>query len=566
MNNTYNNPTVKFPFKGDGPRVLLIRLPYSYEIYHSTYKNKFKVGDKQVEPPLALMQIGSYALKSGADIRIIDGEAENLSLSEITERVLIYQPDIVGITSTTPESEGVMILSQKIKDIMPKVITVAGGAHATHVPWKFLEESNVIDYVIMYEGEKSFSALVKNDTELLNEYTMNARLLLEEKGVTYKKYFSKILLGPSMSANELDENLALREEPYIDSSHYYHAHPSFGLVKLESIETARGCPFGCTFCSSARSGLGQRSVEGVLEEIVYINSLLKKKQEKGCILFLDDTLTVNRARSIEIFEGMLKRQINVDFKSFTRANTIATKNGINEDIKFARLMKKAGSSILSFGIESGSEKINADMQKNVSLDDYRNAYKILEIVGFEERRGSFIVGHPFESEENIKESIDFALELKLQRIGVNIMTPYPGTKVYEYAQEGKGIYFEENANDYSQYLRWGKSVVSTEYLSAKDLELWHKKFLMKVYSSYHPLRHSVMSALGGNLSGYFHRPVIKALKQRTQMYFKNNGSGNETVDHSRYNHKKWGDPHITKQDCIEVLSRLYGMKRSRVQI
>jgi anaerobic magnesium-protoporphyrin IX monomethyl ester cyclase len=78
------------------------------------------------------------------------------------------------------------------------------------------------------------------------------------------------------------------------------------------------------------------------------------------------------------------------------------------------------------------------MQKGTKLQDYRDAYRMIEEVGIT-KRASFIIGHPFETEETIRHSLDFAIELDLDEIGVNIMTPYPGQVTFRDAYEGKGI-------------------------------------------------------------------------------------------------------------------------------
>ena len=124
------------------------------------------------------------------------------------------------------------------------------------------------------------------------------------------------------------------------------------------------------------------------------------------------------------------------------------------------------------------------------------------------KRGSFIIGHPFETKDTIRDSINFALELDLDEVGVNIMTPYPGQLTYRDALSAKGIWLSHhihyedlrprgqninstwpdygsvNWHDYwRDHLRWGSSVVETETLSAEALVYWHGRFLQEVYGS-----------------------------------------------------------------------------------
>ena len=214
---------------------------------------------------------------------------------------------------------------------------------------------------------------------------------------------------------------------------------------------------------------------------------------------------------------MERRGFRMRYSGFTRANTIATNAGLAEDLEFASLMKRVGFNTLSFGIETGSDTINAAMKKGVTKDHYRRAYSILSAVDFEERRGSFIVGHPYETAASVVESIEFARELGLHRVGVNIMTPYPGTEVYDAARLGNGLYFEGSARDFDRFRRWGSSVVSTEELSADALTYWHRRFLAEIYGSRHVIGHSLSELRRGNRSRFYHRPVMSVILDQSRM-------------------------------------------------
>ena len=196
------------------------------------------------------------------------------------------------------------------------------------------------------------------------------------------------------------------------------------------------------------------------------------------------------------------------------------------------------------------------MNKGAALDDYRRAYEVLDEAGFEEHRGSFIIGHPHETEQTIRESIDFAREVGLHRVGVNIMTPYPGTAVYDDARNGRGLYFEPRACDYAQYRRWGRSVVSTDELSAEALEYWHGRFLAEVYSTDQVVRHAMKEFRRGNRSRFYFRPVLEANRHRKQMVREGSWQSPKrfpTPDHSDYDTCQWAQAHVTKRDCQATL-------------
>jgi anaerobic magnesium-protoporphyrin IX monomethyl ester cyclase len=553
-------------------KVVLVRPEYSFTIYSATYRNKFGLGDKQVSTPMALMQLGAELVKAGHDVRIIDAEAENLSENgELMDRIAAERPDIVGVTCTSPEYSRAKSLLQAVKLRIPRVMTVIGGAHATHVPWELATEIEGVNYVVIYEGEKALVAVADGDSERLAEYAENARALMSQVGAIPPVGGGTPLLGPNQTVEDLEQVRPLRERPYLDMTWYRYSDPGHGLVITDSIETARGCPFACTFCSSARSGLGMRRVETVLDELEVVQARFRRAGGTGLLLFLDDTLTFSRQRATELFEGMLRRGFRMHCAGFTRANTIHTRFGRHGDREFASLMRRVGFRNISFGVETGSEAINEQMKKGVSLDDYRQACALLRHVGFEEIRGSFIIGNPYETAETIWQSISFAKELRLDRIGVNIMTPYPGTAAYESARLGRGLYFERGATDYQNYRRWGSAVVSTDELTSEALIWWHGRFLAEVYSSAHALRHSWRNIRSGNRSRFYHRPVIDALNRRARMWW----SGQWVTapdfgrpDHSHYDSSFWGAAHIHKTDCLKFLRERYatGFQRKPIRM
>jgi radical SAM superfamily enzyme YgiQ (UPF0313 family) len=215
---------------------------------------------------MALMQLAGALVEAECDVRIIDGEVESLSLNELVDRICSMRPDFVGVTGTTPEFAAAKFVIEETKQRFPSAVTVIGGAHATHVPWDVANQIDGIDYVVVFEGEKALAAICTGDNAQLNEYTENAQQLLEMKGIGSQN--TAILLGPNQTVKDLERVKPARTMPIIDMCHYRYADPQLGLVATESVETTRGCPDGCTFCSSARSGLGMRSVDSILDESV----------------------------------------------------------------------------------------------------------------------------------------------------------------------------------------------------------------------------------------------------------------------------------------------------------
>lgn len=507
------------------PRIALIRPAYSAQIYGNVYKQD-KNTAREIRPPLGLMAMAGYLKTFGHQVRIIDGEPELLSQEQTVDAALSFQPDIIGVTSTTPEYPFAYEILQTIKKRRPDIITVFGGAHITNLPEHTIDDlGDAADWGVLWEGEKPLAAIANGNPEEYRWQGDGKLLMARER-----------LSGEELESFEPDR-------PALDMKQYHFVDTAMGLVQNDALEVARGCPFSCAFCTSRKTLLSRRSVDSVMKEI--INSA--NTYGTRLFMFFDDTFTLHKEQSTALFEELIKAKKKgvipegVHFYGFTRANTM-------HDYDFVKLMKEAGCDKITFGIETGNEHILKMTQKGTKLDDYRIAYEMMEDLGVT-KRGSFIIGHPYETEDTIRDSINFALELDLDEVGVNIMTPYPGQKTYRDALEADGIWLSHsihyrelrkngelrdswkdygavNWHDYwKDHLRWGRSVVETETLSEEALIYWHGRFLQEVYGSEQMAARRQLFIDGGNDDDYWHRPWRVNAKRNAERieHEKNNG-------------------------------------------
>jgi len=504
-------------------RITLVRPAYSAQIYGKVYDQQ-KDTLREIRPPLGLMAISGYLKAFGHKVTIIDGEPDLLSEEETVSRTLMTQPEIVGVTSTTPEYPFAYGILRQIKKLAPNVETVFGGAHITNLPEHTIADLDpFINWGVISEGEKPMLAIANGNPEkYLWKPAQNNKLLMADENLTSTELGS---FTPDRYSLEMSD--------------YRFVDTSMGLVQNDALEIARGCPFACAFCTSRKTLIRHRTIDHVVNEIV------RSAQEFNTKLFMffDDTFTIHRNRAIELFEriidlkrrGMLAKDVH--FYGFTRANTL-------HDYELLRTLKLAGCDKITLGIETGNPDILRMTYKGTKLDDYRKAYQMLEEFDIT-KRGSFIIGHPFETKDTIRDSINFALELDLDEVGVNIMTPYPGQLTYRDALSAKGIWLshhihyeelrprDQNINstwpDYSSvnwhdywrdHLRWGSSVVETETLSAEALVYWHSRFLQEVYGSERMARRRRKFIDAGNDDEYWHRPWrVNAQRNRERIAF-----------------------------------------------
>lgn len=500
-------------------RTTLVRPAYSVAIYGDLF-GKEDNDRREIRPPLGLMALAGYVRARGHDCAILDGEPGLWSVEETCSRVLATDPTHVGVTSTTPEWPYALQIIRRLKAARPDLTIILGGAHVTTLPYQTLREAgDAVDWAVLYEGEVPLLAILEG------------RPASAAWGAGDDP---RLLLAPArLSPEELSAFTPSREA--VDMSRYKYVDTGVGLVANDAIESARGCPFGCAFCTSRRTRHVARSVGSVIDEIV----MSARDYGTKLFMFFDDTFTLNRARAVEMFSDILAKKRrglipqDVKFYGFTRANTV--------DFELMKLLKEAGCDKLTLGVETGDETILQQMQKGVKLHDYVEAYRILDDLGIT-KRASFIVGHPYETRRTVRKSIDFALSLDLDEIGVNILTPFPGLVTFRDAMAGRGIWFshpmhyphphphppnatsagtddpsgsaelwrDHAATDWADYwkkhLRWQSAVIETEELSSEAIAYWHARFLQEVYGSPGMARRREAKLAAGMTDEYWHRP------------------------------------------------------------
>jgi radical SAM superfamily enzyme YgiQ (UPF0313 family) len=142
--------------------------------------------------------------------------------------------------------------------------------------------------------------------------------------------------------------------------------------------------------------------------------------------FFDDTFVLLEKRVIEVCEEIKRRNLDVSWICFGRANTVTRRS--------LEAIKSAGCKKISFGLESGSQEILTKMRKKITLEQSRNAVKLSKRVGLKVH-ASFMLGNIGETKETIRKTIDFAKSLPLANATFFITSPYPGTELYEIAIE-----------------------------------------------------------------------------------------------------------------------------------
>jgi len=329
--------------------------------------------------------------------------------NEVKSVISDFKPDLVGISVMTAKYASAQKITKIIKQLNPNVKIVWGGPHVSADGLTVMKENHQIDFAIYGEGESAFNNLVfaiENESDLSNIGSL-----------IYRNDNDVICTNPEEFINNLD-NLPF---PLRDADVF---QDRYGKYELGNIMTSRGCPYQCTFCNSFKVWGHKtrfRSVDNILNEI---DNIINKFNIRS-FHFSDDTFTLNKKHVFEFCSGLKERNINISWSCTTRLDVL------DEDIIIA--MKKSGLSVVTVGVESGSDKILKLIKKGLDKEEIRRGIDLLNKFKID-WHAFFMIGFPFEEEADILETRKFIRELNPTRVELSIFTPYPGSELFEEAK------------------------------------------------------------------------------------------------------------------------------------
>jgi len=372
-------------------------------------------------PPLGQLYIASFLRENGYPVNFIDADNQDLSHEEIIEVIQNNDSKIIGITCLTAQLNEVYKLSEFLKTSDQEYTIIVGGPHPSAIPVEVLNECKYIDVVVIGEGEHTFLEIVQ---KIENGFEYN-----DVQGIASWVNGEIIISEPRILIKDIDE-LPLPAYDLIESFHDYPGtYPSRDFPSMY-IMGSRGCPFKCSFCSDAiwKGSLRKRDPIKIIDEA----ELLITKYGIKEIFFQDDTFNIDKKWFSSICNEIIKRDLQnkCTFKCPMRAN----KNLISDEI--FSLAKKANFWIVFFGVESGSQKVLDEIDKNLTKDEIIRAFAIARKFGIK-TIASFIIGNYPEDKNSVYESIAFAKEINPDYIGAALLIPYPGTQIYSHLKEEK---------------------------------------------------------------------------------------------------------------------------------
>jgi anaerobic magnesium-protoporphyrin IX monomethyl ester cyclase len=424
-------------------------------------------------PPIGIYYVGAMLKENKYDVEILNWHEVNRTPHLIQETLVEKKPDVIGFSILHANRWGGIEIARIARKINPDVKIVFGGIGATFLWEHLLIHFKEIDFAVLGEGEKPFLQLVKRME------TGDYDRLEDIRGIGFRKNGSVLTTGNADAIHDLDE---------IPNPAKYFAY--------QHVAATRGCPGKCTFCGSPRfwgTRVRFHSPEYFVEQ-------LELQYRKGITFFFfsDDTFTIKKDHVIRICKRIIEKDLKITWAAISRVNYV------DEDILY--WMRKAGCTQISYGVESGSEKIrNQVLNKKIKTNQIKKAFDLTTRYGIL-ARAYFIYGSPGESWDTIGETLDLMRAIKPLSVIFYILDLFPGTALYSDFLRKTGnsdeiwlkqiediLYFETDpALDQGQILAFGQRlrsefhkrlpafVDSIELIGKEDLFEMHADFLSRL--------------------------------------------------------------------------------------
>ncbi len=391
-----------------------------------------------ITPPLGLEYIAAY-IKDIADVRIIDGLLETVNLKAIAKAIEQFQPDYVGISWNFSSQ---IDIARRIANIAKThgCRTVVGGWHPTLVPSETLEFHS-IDIVVRGEGEITFKELIQNNSPI------------GIPGISYKKD-GKQIHNPDRELM----NLKIIRPParHFRSGAAKKTYNFFG-IPVDCMETSRGCPYSCNFCCIHhfhRKKYRQHAIRNVIKEL----HSSEIRNRATIIYIIDDNFVVDPKYIIELCNAIIRSRINKYFMTQVRVDMV-----VNHPEVFEK-MADAGFIYLFLGLESFSDVTLEKLNKQIKFKQIKYALKILHDLGFFVH-GNIILGAKLEdTKQDIESTIEIAKNLDIDLLTYSLLTPYPGTKLWEQVLS-EDLFLTRDWHEFT----WSHPVIKYSHLSSDDL-------------------------------------------------------------------------------------------------
>lgn len=400
--------------------------------------------------PLGVCYLATELEMEGFEVRILDMVVlDENEVKEALNELVKNPPRCIGISSSTLSYVTAMEVATFFKNKLGSDYPIFMGGY--HVTFEYEEtlESNMVDVVIRGEGEEVIGRVV----DILGNHKPKS-FLCDIPGLSFLKDGEVYSTAPDiLRVKDLDK-LPIPKRNYFRADVYRNKG---------TVISSRGCVAKCQFCAAGAFGaIRTRSAENVADEIEILYN-----QGINNIYFVDNTFASNKKRAIQIFRILEQKGIKINCFIEARVTEV--------DEAYIDLLKSFGVTSIQFGVETGNAEVMESIHKNITLE---RVEKTVELCC---RKGigvacSFVIGHPADTEETVRDTIAFATKLK--RMGAepafSIMTPYPGTEAYRKREE-LGVEIQD-----WNFAHWdlNRAVARTKNLSVRKMNKLHSEAML----------------------------------------------------------------------------------------
>ena len=422
--------------------------------------------------PQNLVYLAGAARKEKFDVKISDCMPLKIGYKSLERLIREYNPDIVAVGENHAlYAENALQVCRISKSVSPKIKTIVGGTHFSNTLELTLADRSV-DFIVIGEGEAVFVNLLKAISGGSNNYEAIRGIAFHPRIIGSYQNAAIIQTPPERLIENLD-NLGIPAYDLLRMDLYGKSKYLFSPGGT-TIHHGRGCTGACPFCAfwvqmadrkivdgkiQIKPRYRTRSPEMVLEEV----EILKKDYGKSALVFVDETFNLDPNWSDVFAEGLLKRNLNINFFAFMRADLIVRDemSGIMEKLV------RAGLRHVCVGVERSEDSELKEMKKTFySSGTSRQAFEILNKKYPEVfRQATFIVGIRDESKESMKRLESFVKKMNFDFPAFHPLTPVPGTPLWEEAKQEGWL----EVTDFNEF-DWSTPVMPSKYLSRYEIE------------------------------------------------------------------------------------------------
>ncbi len=378
----------------------------------------------------------------------------------IVEYILDKQPKIISFYTMENSYYISLIVAKKIKEIDKNIMIIFAGPQAGLCSSETLKAIDFIDLIAIGEGEQNIISII--------DYFNGKEKIENIKGICYKRSGNIVYSEPQPLISNLDEL------PMIELN-------KDALPETIQIETGRGCPYNCTFCATKtfwRRKVRLKSIDRVIDEIKYYVSNYNIKKFN----FVHDLFTANKNYVLEFCNKLIDLGIDIEWDCDSRADTI--------DKEMVELMSKAGCWRICLGIETGSERMQKEINKNLNISKAKDTIELINRymhVGV-----NLIYGFPTEEEKDLQETMDFyrfyVEEIPISSMKLVRYMCYPGSQIYN-TNRNHLVFDERNLNLFAfpakkhiNFIKHHPNIFSS--LFSIDNTLREKYFYLNTFANY----------------------------------------------------------------------------------